>query len=312
MKNHFFFVVIFKMDLNKKLEEQSEFENLIWKHTEESLGKAKTMISDFNPIWIQNLIFNVAQFSPFSFEILAQFYKETRKSKMPIHISNSFATYLFMNQIISKEDFYSEKDFFSLPKIPTQLYQPFQKDSITKIIQEDDIHGFTSYLSAHDIDIQNLRVWIYDTQYTIIDFACFWGAISILKYLLLNKVSITENTLQSAIKGGVEPIIELLDSKGFSFNGYISLAIKFHRNEISKWLFNKYGLSKSILLDCIQYFNTDLLLFFMKEKGTGLFSESEFDSNYQLNCIQKAMEMNNTFIFELLKRYIDFDIVPNT
>ena len=300
------------MELYKKLDDQIIFENLIWEHTNESLNKAKTMISRFNPIWIQNLIFHVAEFSPFSFNLLAKFYQEIKTKKIPIHISNSFASFLFMNKIISKDDFYSEKDFFSLPRIPNQLFEPFPSDSLASILQNDDLQKFTSYLTTHEIDIQNLRVWIYDSHYTIIDFVCFWGSINILKYLLLNKVCITENSIKSAVKGGSEIIVEFLDSKGFSFNGNISLSIKFHRNNISKWLFEKYGPSQTLLMDCIQYFNTEMLIYFMNEQSFDLFDNQNSNSNYQEECIQKTMELNNTFVFELLKTKIDFDIINKT
>ena len=81
------------------------------------------------------------------------------------------------------------------------------------LLQKDDIDGFISFLSNNPtIDItkeQKLErggyyffLFSWHDSISLIDFCCFFGSLRCFKYLLLNKCTITEETLKYSIAGG--------------------------------------------------------------------------------------------------------------
>ena len=72
---------------------------------------------------------------------------------------------------------------------------------------------------------------------TLIEYAAFFGSLSIFKFLLLNHASITNKLLDDAIAGGNTEIIHICQQ--YKCNVQINsfqMAIKYYHNDILAWL----------------------------------------------------------------------------
>ena len=156
---------------------------------------------------------------------------------------------------------------------------PKEDDETLKVftlLQNDDEKGFISFLCQNpkfdinkDIELK-LRSYYscitgWKTSITPIDFCCMFGSIKCFKYLYLNKCEITDITLEYAIKGGCEEIINILEEK-HKFNKCLKAAVYYHHNNIIEWLLMKYGEDECDhvpLPICLYYYNYEAFLFFL-------------------------------------------------
>ena len=126
-----------------------------------------------------------------------------------------------------------------------------QPDSLTYIIRNDDIEALESYISAkEDFDInQRIPPFIFGVSTfltcfpTLIEYACFVGALKCVTYLIENGADVTIQDLvhttiaQFAVAGGNLEILRLLEKNDkVSFLDCISSAVRFFRNDIFDWL----------------------------------------------------------------------------
>ena len=108
------------------------------------------------------------------------------------------------------------------------------------------------------------RILIFDCPYTYVEFACYCGAIDILKYLYVNECPVSDRALDKAISSGSEEIVEFLASQGHSFDYRLDKAVMYHQNNIAKWIYENYKDYRLKLSDCIRYCNTEMFFYFLK------------------------------------------------
>ena len=118
----------------------------------------------------------------------------------------------------------------------------------------------------------------------------------VLKYLFLNRCEITPDTIEYAVKGGNEPVIEFLSSHGCDFNNQAELAVISHHNKIAIWIMENYQNKEIDLPLCICYFNTDILLYFVYCLNRS-FNERDF---YKEKFLQFATEHDNKILCDYI------------
>ena len=136
--------------------------------------------------------------------------------------------------------------------------------TLTNCIERDHLQQFISRTASLDL---NSNISFEDKQFSLISFAAFAGSLNIFKYLLTNCATVTRETIECAIKGGNEEIVEIL-AQQYSFNNCLSIAIQYHMNTLCKWLIENYSSnSDSINLRlCIESWNTIAFSYFIRQE----------------------------------------------
>ena len=98
------------------------------------------------------------------------------------------------------------------------------------------------------------------------NFICYCGSVNIIKYLLINDYVFTRNDIEYTVRGGSEAIIELLQSNDYQFHGCFAIAIRYHKNNVARWLYENYHSHVDTLPYYIQFFNTEMFFFFFKSE----------------------------------------------
>ena len=127
---------------------------------------------------------------------------------------------------------------------------------------------------------------------------------NIIKYLILNNMKVDPYVAYAALIGGSEDVVQYFSSScGVSFDNSVQWPIFFHNNQIAKWVFENYDNPRhSALTDSIQYFNTEMFLYFYKEIGININDTSIFGSN---SLHHAAIQNNIVLIKYLLENGID-------
>ena len=140
---------------------------------------------------------------------------------------------------------------------------------ICKLIRNDLIDEFINYVNSKNIQLSTtIENSIYETNPllnkknpTLIEYSAFFGSIQIFKYLLLNKVEITESLLIYSIHGCNSELIHLLEENLNQISNYlysksISESIKCHHNDLADYFINNNQNNNEIVLyDGIKYYN---------------------------------------------------------
>ena len=184
--------------------------------------------------------------------------------KLKLSTQNFFETYLWNRGIIWR---FSFRSHFSPSKNDVHelstFENPLKNDTLEYFIYTDDVASFVSYIAVNGIDLfERKYLFIQTLCYTISELVCFCGSINILKYLVVNNVSLNGYSLCYSVASGSEEMIQFLIHNGYSFDGTFEVAVRYHHNSIAKWLYDNYNNSYFNLpiLEC--NFNTELFLFF--------------------------------------------------
>ena len=211
------------------------------------------------------------------------------------------------NEILSKDGIVSDlvKIFFSdiLSYCELQSLQRFsnnidefkeycvygcKKDSLEYIFKQDNIEQL-QYEVANGIDFEQSVYMLSYSNFTLLQTAAMFGAVKCFKYLLLNGCapkSYDKVLVLSAIQGGNIEIIHLIDEMDICMfidePSFIEHSIIYHRNDILKWLIEtKFSFvpDQFTMLQCINNFNPEALLFFMenyKEEKSSFYNAALF------------------------------------
>ncbi|OHT08253.1 hypothetical protein TRFO_23253 [Tritrichomonas foetus] len=143
-------------------------------------------------------------------------------------------------------------------------------DILAFAIQNDDIDTFLSIISSTNTDLNAKIPDSFFEPYqiinercmlpTIAEYAAFFGALQIFKYLLMNSVSLDKFKTKLAVAGGNLEIIHFLEEKGHKFDTQcLNTAIEYQRNDIVRYFhdilevkYDERSLNASITYDnCI-------------------------------------------------------------
>ena len=148
-------------------------------------------------------------------------------------------------------------------KYPVQSGYQYQNE-LFPILQKDDSNSLNAYLEKdkqfdiNGINLLTLSIYYYhlfDSSHgvTILDFCCYYGSVNCFNNLLSKNCEITEQTLKWAIAGGNRDIISILSQKGHTFEKFLETSVKYHRYELTKWIFESYKCERITLQKCLDY-----------------------------------------------------------
>lgn len=152
-------------------------------------------------------------------------------------------------------------------------------DVIAKIVRNDLVDDLINFLERnHNFDAYNFLIEksIFETNFflqhtyspKLINYACFFGSIKIIKYLITNKSQIPTDIWLYSIHGRNYEIIHLLEEYDTSPNFFkcFEMAIKCHHNEIAEYLLNRLTNVNNnnkvieLFLTCINHRNYQIIL----------------------------------------------------
>ena len=259
------------MDITSLIPQKIELEDIICRCLDVSDEKLKELIRQFDSKWIQAMILHAAYSNFFNYKILGDLFELTGSCRAKLFSSSLFCQYLLVRGLIKKEDFHETGP--PLEKFLKQVEEyenPLKDDTIWACILEDDVKKFVEFITVNNVNIKNERIFINGHRYFILSFACYCSSVNIFKYLFLNQTDVDTWTIHNAVGGGSEEIIQTLESQGHSFNNTLRTAIGAHHNKIAKWLFENYKDIFFVFPDCVQMFNTEMLLFFLYEANINI------------------------------------------
>ncbi|KAK8835619.1 hypothetical protein M9Y10_042332 [Tritrichomonas musculus] len=138
---------------------------------------------------------------------------------------------------------------------------------ICKLIRNDMIDDFINYVNSTNFQLTStIESSIFETNPmlnkrnpSLIEYSAFFGSIQIFKYLLLNKVELTESLFIYAIHGRNSEIIHLLEENLNNISNRIYArsvieSIKCHHNDLADYFMNKQN-EDVVFYDGIKYYN---------------------------------------------------------
>ena len=143
-------------------------------------------------------------------------------------------------------------------------------DHIATIIRADDLNAFQSSFpsnakaSSFNVLIKPSRYETFDfvrsfsKKPVLIEYAAFFGAIKIFKFLLQKKVEISETLIDFAVAGGNLDIIRLLENNYCIFDSEcVAIAVEFHRPDLIDYFVNSKNITPTIfcLFESINLYN---------------------------------------------------------
>ena len=282
-----------RIELDQKLKELIDLEEYVFKSTEQSLQKAKEIFPKFDKSFLQNLLYHAATL--FTIKQIAELFIPLGKPSFPLNFEDPFAQYLYLKNVLTKEDFHLNDD--EIVTYPLEDFEEiFKHDSIQKYIKDDEVNPFVKYVTLNNIDIIKDKVNILNQKLHIVDIACFCGSINILKYLYINNVPIKTTTIQRAVHGGSEKIIDFLEMKGFVFDETLSYAVWRHNNVLAKWIYENYQNNTFYISECSFSFNTEMLIYFLEQ---GKFDVNQID-DFGYNLLSFSILNNDLILTEFL------------
>lgn len=131
-------------------------------------------------------------------------------------------------------------------------------DTLSLIIQKDDIENFQKFVSHNDIKIQSHKIEITSfesnkclnqTSVYLIEYAAYHCSLKIFKFLMMNNAAFSKNLLRYSICGGNNEIIHMSESATNEIslhkdqNDILSMSIAFHRYSITEYLVDSCNIS---------------------------------------------------------------------
>ena len=275
------------------MEEQIRLQNLVFDLNEENAEEIKRIIKKMDFHYVVNLFYFSSNKNIFKFKILGDILAEYGKISDFPNQHNHFHKYLTYRGLIENIDIESENCEEEIAKFE----KPLENNKLLNAIFEDDVLTFSSLLETENVDISTNFFQINGTCFSPKEFAFFCGSLNIVKKMFLNGERITENMLTNAVKGGNEALIDFLQSKGFSFDFLLTDAIMYHNNSVAMWIYENYHNHQNILISCVLYYNTELLIYFLEECGLNINAVSLFLNQ---SCLHIASSQNNYAVAKYL------------
>ena len=249
----------------KEIEDQIRLEKLIFEGTYDNYEEIQELMFNFSKLYLQHLITFAGYFRYFDYKFLGDLFQLTGKPETFFRCTN-FSCYLYTRKLITIDDFKGKQITNSSYLMSINEYEKVDEDSFKYFIKNDDVAGFLKCASNHHLFIEKEHIIAdgVNNDY-LFHLACFMPAVNIFKYMIVNNVKVDDEAIYYAVQGGSEEIIELLHSKGYSFDCKLQVAIQSHRNNIAKWIYENYKDQYFKLPNCLDYFNTEMLLYFIDD-----------------------------------------------
>ena len=196
----------------------------------------------------------------------------------------NFNVFLIQNDKVSKYDhfFYPqykkfitkeqqeeiEKEILYTSDIFNEKCHIGENDSyICNLIRNDSIDKFISFINQTNISLSSqISKSVFETNSfllkkkdtTLIEYAAFFGSISIFKYLMFNNVKLTNSLWLYAIHSNNAELISLIEENKVdikSYNEIIEESISCHHNNLTDYFLNNTAKNKFAAYKSIYYMN---------------------------------------------------------
>lgn len=194
----------------------------------------------------------------------------------------------FLNSLLfEKNEGKNQMDTFFPSLFPEQTIGYYiQTDDIDKVIQETKDPSFDF---NKPIERRKRHIFFGNDQYNPIELAAKHGSINCFKFLMMNKLDLTDRLVTLSVEGGNIEIIRILQQNGADFKNSINAALSFHHEQIHDWIVNNYGFEGFYVQDCLEFYFHKALIYYLENKG---------DINFMHNNATPLCRacMNNFFI----------------
>ena len=174
----------------------------------------------------------------------------------------------------------------------------YENGTLFSSIKNDDLQAFLDFKLEdfnEEIPISDMSAtWVLldnKSSITLLDFAAFFGSLQIFNFLLQNGCSITNLTIENAIAGGNQEILNIIDKIGVNYSSFIFQIVKFHRHSLFDRVLNDvpqrnqnsplkvhFIFSNLSIPYCINFFNFYSFISFLR-KGFSLVEEDENENS---------------------------------
>lgn len=248
--------------------------------------------------FIRNLKNDMSLFFTFFFEIKSL---DEKFSNSYLHLSPEVR--IDMKEITPEEhSFY--RDF------------PLCQEKVACLIRSNDVISLQSLQAATNLNI-NIKIRsAYEihlfsmNEMSLIEYAAFFGAVDVFKYLLLNGAVLSENVANCSIAGGHYEIIHILEQNGIKFNTkeLLNVAIEYHRNDIVEYIVEtlEVDFSHESLVKCLKCYNISVFFEIMNKYVISNKFEDE-----KSKIIELIVECGHIDIFRAFSVLIDNSDILN-
>ena len=281
----------------KELQAWEKVENLIFDATQESLEEAYKCIfptkKNVFPIeFVVRLVVRASIFRPFSMKVLSEFLKSLGKYTKYVGFS-PFTEYCIKKGILLKSNIYTKRYTLS-DKTPEEIEKVLPDESLFTKVQNGSVDDFRR--AACFSSMWEAETELINNKVNLLDVACYFGKIEIIKFLILNGFELNEIARNFVVAGGNEEAIKFVDSIE-SLCDCLKVAIITHQKAAIKFIVDKYGLPTSIPIQyCIEAMNTYAFSLYYKDLKT--FNDTNFTN--ELTPVLAAVAYGQVYLLEKL------------
>ena len=251
----------YEIDVPENIKAEILLEELLFSATEENIIKAKDMVknSNFDNEFLWRLFIHAGKIRRFSYKILAEFVDCLKHPKY-LFEKTDFLVYLLKRNLIDLS-YLTDTVISHVEKMNVErIENVYPKNSLIYAIINDNIEKIV--FESTKTDFFNHEQRFIDKKMTYVDIAAYSGSLNTFKFMLLNGSKLTEKTGKNAVEGGCLEIAEICAQQQINLKNCLHDAIKYHRNDIAKWIFDEYGFTDRDLVKCVSAFNLNLFFTF--------------------------------------------------
>lgn len=241
----------------EELKETVAIEDCIYNVTPEKLQDAANFLSaksEEDHEFIFNCITAAAEVNKVNFKLYGDLW-EKLGWKLACYPTTRFADYCRRRGL-------HDQEIFSWNATAKEYEELYPKDSPQAAVFNEDVDTLKK-LSKKQGALDG-TVEINGIDYNLLDLAAYAAKPKTFYYLLARPMQVTRNTVEAAIIGGNNEIIELVRKKGLSFEFCQEIAVEHHRNEFLATLLKHYDLENTITIKkAILSFNTQFLCYLL-------------------------------------------------
>ena len=251
----------YEIEVPERIKTEILLEELLFDATEENIIKAKEIVknSNFDNEFLWRLFIHAGKIRRFSYKILANFVDCLKHPKY-LFEKTDFLVYLLKRNLIDSSYLTDTVLSFVEKQGVTRIENVYPTSSLLYAIINDDIDKIVFESAKPDFFITEQR--FIDKKRTYIDIAAFCGSLNIFKYLLINGSKLTVKTGKNAVEGGCLEIVEICSQQQINLKNCLHDAIKYHRNDVAKWIVDEYSFTDRDLVKCVSAFNLHLFFSF--------------------------------------------------
>lgn len=191
-------------------------------------------------------------------KIIMWFYPEIKKHNKNFNINR------FLQ--IGNQDLFSD-----VKNYVDGINNGYSPDDLARMIRKDDVDSFSlscsQFKSPSDFDRTFTKKSTFDRfeilshEPTFIQYASFFNAVKIFKYLMLNKADMISlnsgiySLVEFAVCGGSVEIIHILEQNHFRMTGGILMSIESYQNDIFNYLLENFYPKSDLEFDLMDYKN---------------------------------------------------------